>query len=170
MELVVKAEPATNLILVGKGEEREDWEKLAAELGLSQRIIFTGFVPDEDLPGIYALADCFAIACPLELQSIVTMQALAMGLPVVAVGVMALPELVHHGENGYLFGDNDYKAAAKFLIKLLQDDTLRKTMGEKSLEIIKPHDIDNTIKQFEKVYGEAIEINKQRITKEAANS
>jgi len=165
MELIVKAEPATNLILVGKGEEREDWEKLTADLGLSPRVIFTGFVPDEDLPGIYALADCFAIACPLELQSIVTMQAMAMGLPVVAVKEMALPELVHHGENGYLFADDDYRSAAKFLIKLLEDDQLRKTMSAKSLEIIKPHDINNTIKQFEKVYGEAIEINKKELLK-----
>jgi len=164
MELIVKAVPETNLILVGKGEEREDWEKLAAELGLSERIIFTGFVPDEDLPGIYALADCFAIACPLELQSIVTMQALAMGLPVVAVREMALPELVRHGENGYLFANGDYRAAAKFLIKLLNDDKQRLIMGEKSLKIIKPHDINNTIKQFEKVYEEAIEINKKRAT------
>ena len=167
VELVVKAAAETNLILVGKGEEREDWEKLAAELGLSERIIFTGFVPDEDLPGIYALADCFAIACPLELQSIVTMQALAMGLPVVAVREMALPELVHHGENGYLFADGDYRAAAKFLIKLLEDDKQRLMMAEKSLEIIKPHDINNTIRQFEKVYEEAIVINKKRLEKGA---
>jgi glycosyltransferase involved in cell wall biosynthesis len=93
------------------------------------------------------------------------MQAMATGLPVVAVKEMALPELVHHGENGYLFADNDYKAAAKFLIKILEDDQLRKTMGEKSLEIIKPHDINITIKQFEKVYDEAIEINKETLKK-----
>jgi len=168
LELIVKEQPATNLILVGKGEEREDWEALAAELGLAQRIIFTGFVPDEDLPGLYALSDCFAIACPFELQSIVTMQAMAMGLPVVAVNEMALPELVHQDENGYLFADGDYQSAAKFLIKILADDNLRKKMGQKSLEIIKPHDIKNTIKQFEKVYAEAMEINKKRIMKDAA--
>ena len=166
VELIVRAAPDTNLVLVGKGEERDDWEKLAAELGLSQRVIFTGFVPDEDLPGIYALADCFAIACPFELQSIATMQGMAMGLPVVAVGLMALPELVHHGENGYLFGDGDYEAVAKYLVRLLADDSLRKKMSEKSLEIIKLHDIKNTISQFEKVYAESIEINKKTITKQ----
>lgn len=165
MELIVKAVPATNLVLVGKGEEREDWEKLAAELGLSQRVIFTGFVPDEELASVYALADCFAIACPVELQSIATMQAMAIGLPVVAVNVMALPELVHHDENGYLFDDEDYQATAKFLIKLLTDDKLRLMMGQKSLEIIKQHDINNTIRQFEKVYAEAIEINKETLKK-----
>jgi glycosyltransferase involved in cell wall biosynthesis len=167
MELIVKAEPTANLVLVGKGEEKEDWEKLAADLGLSQRVIFTGFVPDEDLPGIYALADCFAIACPFELQSIVTMQAMAMKLPVVAVREMALPELVHHGENGYLFADDDYEAAAKYLIKLLADNEFRKKLAEKSLEIIQSHDIKNTIKRFEKVYEEAIEINKKRLVETA---
>lgn len=167
MKLIVRAVPETNLVLVGKGEERENWEKLAAELGLSERVIFTGFVPDEELAAIHTIADCFAIACPVELQSIATMQAMAMGLPVVAVNVMALPELVHHGENGFLFDDDDYRAAAKHLIKLLTDDELRKKMAQKSLEIIKPHDINNTIKQFEKVYEEAIEINKKRLAAEA---
>lgn len=94
-------------------------KKLADKIGLYSRVTFTGFVPDDELPGLYALSHCFIIAGTAELQNIVTMEAMATGLPVIAVRAMALPELVQQGVNGCLFepgdetGIKNYSAADK---------------------------------------------------------
>ena len=53
-----------------------------------------GYLPDEDVPRLYRFADVFVIAGIAELQSIVTMEAMASGLPIIAADAMALPELV----------------------------------------------------------------------------
>jgi glycosyltransferase involved in cell wall biosynthesis len=80
------------------------------------------------------------------------MEALASGLPVLAANAMALPELVHHGENGYLFPRDDARALAAAAVKSLSDEPLRSQMAKKSLEIIQPHDINKAVDKFELLY------------------
>lgn len=140
------------LVIAGKGKERANLVKLSKKLGIEKEVIFTGFVADKDLPFLYRIADIFAIASIAELQSIATMEAMASGLPVVAAKAMALPELVHHGKNGYLFIEGDAKTLSNQIVKILKDSTLRKKMSENSLKIISHHDIKNSIKSYERVY------------------
>jgi len=90
------------------------------------------------------------------LQSIVTMEAMASGLPVVAVNAMALPELVHDGENGYLFSDGDSQMLAEKVIVILSNHPMRAQMSKKSLEIIKDHDINKIIEKYESIYNEIV--------------
>lgn len=143
---------SAKLVITGKGTEKSNLVKLAKRLGIEKQVVFTGFVPDKDLPFLYTMADVFVIASIAELQSIATMEAMASGLPVLAVNVMALPELVHHGKNGYLFDSEDASTLSNQMVKILKDQTLRKKMSENSLKIVKPHDINNTIKSYEKIY------------------
>jgi hypothetical protein len=88
-----------------------------------------------------------------ELQSIATMEAMASGRPVVAADAMALPHLVHDGDNGYLFPPDDVEAFTDRLLRVLtasQSELDR--MSENSLHLIQSHDIDTTIKIFEGLY------------------
>lgn len=140
------------LVIAGKGKEKSNLVNLSKDLKISQNVNFVGFVPEEDLPFLYRIADVFAIASIAELQSIATMEAMASGLPVVAAKVMALPELVEDGENGYLFGEGDVNEAAKCMLKILTNPILRKKMSENSLKIISKHDLNKTINSFENVY------------------
>ena len=77
--------------------------------------------PTSDLPGLYRLADVFAIASQAELQSLATMAAMASGLPVVAVDAGALAELVHPGENGFLARPGTRREVAECLGLLCRD-------------------------------------------------
>ena len=147
---------SVHLVVVGTGREKQKLEGLAKELGIQKAVAFTGFVPDKDLQNIYRIADLFVIAGIAELQSIVTMEAMASGLPVVAVNAMALPELVHDGENGYLFSDGDSQMLAEKVIAILSNQTMRAQMSQKSLEIIKDHDINKVIEKYESIYNEII--------------
>jgi 1,2-diacylglycerol 3-alpha-glucosyltransferase len=162
IDLILRALPdilrvtSAHLVLAGIGKEKQKLEELTEKLGIQKAVTFTGFVPDEDLQNIYRIADIFVIAGIAELQSIVTMEAMASGLPVVAVNAMALPELVHDGENGYLFSDGDRRMLAEKIIAILTNQTMRAQMAKKSLEIIKDHDINKIIEKYESIYNEIV--------------
>jgi 1,2-diacylglycerol 3-alpha-glucosyltransferase len=162
IDVVLRALPdisrvtGVHLVLAGLGKEKQNLKALTEKLGIQKAVTFTGFVPDEDLQNIYRVADLFVTAGIAELQSIVTMEAMASGLPVVAVNAMALPELVHNGENGYLFSDGDSEMLAERVIAILANRALRARMSEKSLEIIKDHDINKTVEKYESIYSEIV--------------
>ncbi|UCC99613.1 MAG: glycosyltransferase [Phycisphaerales bacterium] len=160
IDLILRALPdilrvtGVHLVLAGTGREKGKLEELTEKLGIQKAVTFTGFVPDKDLQNIYRIADLFVTAGTAELQSIVTMEAMASGLPVVAANAMALPELVHDGENGYLFSNGNSQMLAEKVIAILSDQTMRTQMSRKSLEIIKDHDINKTIEKYEAIYNE----------------
>jgi 1,2-diacylglycerol 3-alpha-glucosyltransferase len=141
-----------HLVIAGRGADEIRLKRLVRSLGIYERVTFTGFVPDEDLPGLYAMADCFIIAGTAELQSIVTLEAMASGLPVIGVRAMALPELVHPGVNGCLFDPGDESGVADCITAVFADASRRKEMSAGSLAIIERHDIEQTINQFESIY------------------
>jgi glycosyltransferase involved in cell wall biosynthesis len=143
-------------VICGEGRERKNIEALVNRLGLSENVTFTGFLPNKEFPDIYSIADIFAIPSESELQSIVTMEACASGLPIVAAGKDALPELVQNPENGLLFTPGDSVGLSGKIVELLSDDDLRKRMGENSRKLIQKHTLENTISQFEELYKEAI--------------
>jgi 1,2-diacylglycerol 3-alpha-glucosyltransferase len=159
IDVILRAMPAivervdAQLVVAGPGKMRRDLEVLVDNLRIKDRVTFLGYLPDEDLPRIYRVADVFVIAGVAELQSIATMEAMASGLPVIAVNAMALPELVHHGENGFLFPEDDAEALAAAAVRILSDELLRNQMANRSLEIIQAHDINNVVEQYEILYA-----------------
>jgi len=162
IDIILRALPnilrvtSAHLVLAGIGKEKQKLEELTERLGVQKAVTFAGFVPDKDLQNIYGIADLFVTAGIAELQSIVTMEAMASGLPVVAVNAMALPELVHDGENGYLFSDGDSQMLAEKVIAILSNQAMRARMSKKSLEIISDHDINKVIEKYESMYNEII--------------
>jgi glycosyltransferase involved in cell wall biosynthesis len=142
----------TVLALAGSGPDAERLRALAARLGVSERVRFLGFVPGADLPGLYRLADVFAIASEAELQSLATMEAMASGLPVVAVNAGALKELVHPGENGFLTRPGLAGDVAGSLDLLCRDAGLRTRMSKAALRIIADHDQHRLLALWESIY------------------
>ncbi|MEI5582458.1 MULTISPECIES: glycosyltransferase [unclassified Agromyces] len=146
-ELDVKVE------IVGGGDQKRNLENLAGELGITDRVTFTGYVTDEELREAYHRASVLAMPSIAELQSIVTMEAMASALPVVAANAMALPHLVHDGENGYLFAPGSAEdLAAKLRLVLEAPPEEYRRMQEESLRLIGAHDIQRTITTFENLY------------------
>lgn len=146
------------LDLVGEGDQRRALEQLSQRLGIADRVHFPGRVSDEELRSILTNATVFAMPSTAELQSIATMEAMASGLPVVAADAMALPHLVHDGDNGYLFPPRDVAALADRLERVLRmPREEREVMQRASLRLLEPHDIDTTITIFERLYrGEEV--------------
>ncbi|WP_103352136.1 glycosyltransferase family 4 protein [Amycolatopsis sp. CA-128772] len=144
--------PHVRADLVGDGTRRHELEDLAAELGVTDRVTFHGFVSDAELVHRYAAADVFCMPGTAELQSLATMEAMAAGLPVIAADALALPHLVHHGENGYLFEPGAITTISRWIADLAADPETRARMGEASRAVIARHDIDGTLTTFETQY------------------
>jgi glycosyltransferase involved in cell wall biosynthesis len=139
--------------LAGDGGERRRLGELAEALGIASRVRFMGHISDEELPGIYERSTVFVMPSIAELQSIATMEAMASGRPVIGADAMALPHLIHDGDNGYLFPPNDVDALADRLRKVLSADQAElNRLSENSLHLIQSHDIKRTLSIFENLY------------------
>ncbi|MEV0617822.1 glycosyltransferase [Nonomuraea sp. NPDC050404] len=149
---MVLNETDAQVALVGKGNQRAELERLAKRIGVSERVFFLGFVPDESLPQAFAAADVFAMPGIAELQSIATLEAMSSGLPVVAADAMALPHLVD--DNGYLFPPGDIVELARHLTTILADDELRARLGKASRELAFTHGLQSSLARFEEIYDE----------------
>ncbi|WP_216851415.1 glycosyltransferase [Herbiconiux sp. VKM Ac-2851] len=146
------------LDIVGGGDQLKNLQAMAQQLGIGDRVTFTGYVTEEEKQRLYTRATVFAMPSIAELQSIATMEAMASGLPVVAADAMALPHLVHDGENGYLFAPGDAQQLADRLERVLTlpQEELDRFKNE-SLHIVEAHDIQRTLTTFEHIYrGEAV--------------
>jgi glycosyltransferase involved in cell wall biosynthesis len=155
LKAMTKLDPAleTTFDIVGGGDQRKQLEHLAGQLGLADRVTFHGRTSDEELRALLSRASLFVIASIAELQSIATMEAMASALPIVAADAVALPHLVHDGENGYLFqpGDVD-ELAARLTDVLTAEPAEYERMQRASLDGVAIHDINRTLDTFEALY------------------
>ncbi|MDO4254994.1 MAG: glycosyltransferase [Kocuria sp.] len=139
--------------VVGQGGEYRALADLAALLGVADRVHFRGFISDDDLRKAYLSADIFSQPGTAELQSLVTLEAMAASRPVLLADARALPHLVDPGVNGWLFPPGDDVAVAERLVHFfaLSDDR-RRAMGEASRRLVEQHSFDATVRAFERMY------------------
>jgi len=139
--------------IAGNGSQKKYLIELAKELKISDRVTFLGHISEEELPLAYERATVFAMPSIAELQSIATMEAMASGRPVVAANAMALPHLVHDGDNGYLFEPDDVDDFSECLLRIATADQKElNRLSENSIHLIQSHDIKRTLTIFEGLY------------------
>lgn len=144
--------------IVGVGEDDHRLQRLASELGVADRIVFHGKLTDDELRDVLTRGTVFAMPSRAELQCIAAMEAMASALPVVAANAMALPHLVHPGENGYLFEPGDVDEFAAHLTTVLTASPAALTkMKKASQRIVSRHAHEATVDTFEALYrGESV--------------
>jgi len=161
VETLVKAmqysNDKVNLHIVGKGKNSINLKYLAKSLGVENKIYWKDYITDEEMVEYYKMVDVFVIMSPYEGQSIVTLQAIASGLPVIAADASALPELVKDGVNGYLVKSYDYKSLAKRINELADDIDLRLKFGEESRKISLLHHKYTVLNKLENLYYRVVQ-------------
>ncbi|MDR2336677.1 MAG: glycosyltransferase [Candidatus Nomurabacteria bacterium] len=148
------------LVLVGCGNDEDNLKELVRELGISDKVIFTGKIIDKDKEIIHRVGTVFCMPSPVELQSLSMLEAMACGQPVVAVNAGALGELCQNGVNGYLCEKDDVAGIAKALREILLDKNLRNKFSLGSLAIAKKHDVQLSWKHYEAIYQKVIDLKK----------
>jgi glycosyltransferase involved in cell wall biosynthesis len=120
--------------------------------GLGAWVVFPGYVPSEDLPLLINSCDAFIMPSAQELQSIATLEAMSCARPVLLANARALPELVEHGVNGYLFNPFNPASIAGTVQLFMSKRSRWPEMGQASLEKSRPHHLSNTIQRYVEWY------------------
>jgi glycosyltransferase involved in cell wall biosynthesis len=147
-------EKGVTLVIAGGGPYLDNFRKFSKLLGL-KKVIFTGFV--ENKAAAYSCADIFVSASDSETFGLTYVEAMRMGLPVVAVGRLGAKEIVESGKNGFLCEPEDCKGFARMVEKLMSNPKLRKRMAEAAKEGSKKYSIENSIGKTVQIYEELLE-------------
>jgi 1,2-diacylglycerol 3-alpha-glucosyltransferase len=144
--------PDLRLLVVGKGPAAEEYKTLARTLGISDRVVFAGFLPDDELPKAYASVEALVISSTFETQGLVVLEALASGTPVVGIRFRAIPEFISEGKNGCLF---EKDACADAILRcLVRSDSMKINAVSSAREF----SVDACTARLEKAYELAGEI------------
>jgi glycosyltransferase involved in cell wall biosynthesis len=146
--------PELRLLLVGDGPERSALESRAAERA-GGAVHFAGF--REDSTAWIARAEVFVLSSDREGLPISLLEAMALGVPVVATAVGGVPELVRSGETGLLALAPTAEGIAEPLVRLLRDPALRARLGEAGREAVRrEYDVERTAEETERLYLEVL--------------
>ncbi len=118
------------LIIVGAGPFRDTLEEMTSEMDLKNRVIFAGYVSNEDTPAFYNAADIYLFfSLRKEGLPLTVIEAMSCGKPIVATLSGSLKGVVKNGFNGFLFPRGNVTAAADFLKLLIKDQPLARSMS-----------------------------------------
>ncbi len=151
----VRQEIDARLLLVGDGPDRAKVERYCRECGICSDITFVGSVPaiEEVLVG----ADLFLLPSETESFGLAALEALSCKVPVLATAVGGLPEVVDHGETGFLFEVGDTEAMAKAAVTLLSDPELRSEFGERGrARALERFREDRIVARYRRVYSRVL--------------
>ena len=156
---IVRAAPNARLLLVGAEDPVYGAEirRTAARLGIAQHIVFTG--ERQDVPRLLAAMDVFALVSRKEAGPIAVLEAMALGLPVLATHIGMLPDFVRDGVAGHIVGVGDIAAIADRLTAMALDPDRRKAMGEAAYRIARSdYDIEVAAPRVEALLEQAAQI------------
>ncbi len=151
----MNTDPSWHLLIVGHGNKREEFIALAATLGLATRVTFAGEVAPDELPDAYRAADLHVLPSidRSEAFGLVTLEAMATGIPSVVSDLPGMRTLVVTGETGLLVAPGDAASLAQVLAELLQLDSRRRTMGAAArVRAVEQYDAKNLIDRLRTIY------------------
>ncbi len=153
---MAKSNSAREHVLVIAGErgwQYRDIFQTVEELGLQGQVIFTGYIPDEELPALYSAADLFAYLSQYEGFGFPVLEAMACGTPVLVSNTSSLPEIV--GDAGVLVSPNDVDRAASEIARILSERDLRDAMSWHGLERAKFFSRERFVRETLEAYNQA---------------
>lgn len=148
--LVLKKVPESRFVIAGRGSEETKLKELTISLGVSDNVMFVGFIQNEEIPEWLNTMDvCVSTSLSDAGIAASTAEAMACGLPVIVTDVADNKKWVEDGVNGFLVPIKDPKSLAEKIIYLLENDDIRKKFGKISRKIIEER--NNYYKEMEKM-------------------
>jgi len=130
---IVNLQIPSRLLLVGDGPERSSAENLVRELGLVGKVCFLG--KQENFVNLLQKSDVFLLPSDSESFGLAALEAMSCGVPVVAANVGGIPEVVKHGETGFLAAVGDVEEMSRHVIQILSDEALAKRMSKAARQL-----------------------------------
>jgi glycosyltransferase involved in cell wall biosynthesis len=152
LAVVRQKDQSARLVLVGEGPEEDNLRQLVRHLNLGDCIDFAGQISNEQVPQYMAAADIFVLPSLSEGFPNVVLEAMAVGLPVVASRVGGLPEIIEEGENGFLVEPKMPEQIADRVLLLLRNDGLRIRIARNNRAKAKGYSWEGVVNRLVEVY------------------
>jgi len=148
---VIDVAPNVRFVTAGQGVQEDELRALHAQIGLGDRFAMLGYVPNA--ARLIAAADLFVLASTHEGMPVAVMEALALGVPVVATAVGGLREAIEDGRNGLLVAPGDAAALAAAVLRL-DDAGARAALAAGALLSSERYSIGPAVARLEEIYGQ----------------
>lgn len=152
----VNAQIPSKLLFVGEGPDLPKIHARAKELGVLDRVIFMG--KQDEVAEVISLADVMLLPSEKESFGLVALEAMACGVPTIASNAGGIPELITHGETGFIAPTGDTDQMAAYAIELLSDEQRYRNMAEACIHRAQ-HDFCNDMiaSHYEDIYYRILE-------------
>ncbi|MDB9721125.1 N-acetyl-alpha-D-glucosaminyl L-malate synthase BshA [Winogradskyella sp.] len=150
----IQKEIPAKLMMVGEGPEKESAERLAEELGISDRIVFLG--NSNEIDRILCFSDLFLLPSETESFGLAALEAMASSVPVISTNTGGLPEVNAHGYSGYLSNVNDIDDMTANALKILTDTTILNQFKNNAKLQSQKFDLHNIVPMYEDIYKETL--------------
>lgn len=156
MPEVIEAVPGTRFLVAGSGTHEEELKQQAEELGLMEHGTFLGWIGDDVLHTLYAIADLTVVPSIYEPFGLVALEAMASGCPCIVADTGGLREVVPHEEAGLRFAARDPEALAEVAIRVLSDPELEARLIAEAKEHVLRFDWGDVAARTAAVYAEVV--------------
>jgi N-acetyl-alpha-D-glucosaminyl L-malate synthase BshA len=145
----------SKLLLVGDGPEHSTMVQLVQELGLTQDVLFLG--KQKNISDLLSIADLKLLMSEKESFGLVLLEAMACEVPCIGTNVGGIPEVIKHGETGYIVNLSDVEEASRQALRLLTDDSLLRQFARHAVEHAKAHfNSDKVVQEYEDLYNKLL--------------
>ena len=152
-KIVIEFDPSVVFLIAGDGRLREQLEYLSEELGIREKVIFTGL--RQDIEDIYSMIDIFVSSSITEGLPLAILEAMAMGKPVIATNVGAVPKIVRHGRTGILLEPRDIVRLSKAIEDMVRSPGRAEMMAANGQNLVYSEFSDEVmVSKYEEVYDE----------------
>lgn len=149
--------PNTFLFVAGDGPLREELRELGESLGVADRVLSPGALPNNDLPGLLSASDVFALPSEEEGMGMVLLEAMAAGKPVVASRNSGILSVVDDGENGLLFETGNVEALTLAVTNVLSNEELSRSLGQSARKkAVEEFDREKQVNTLLRLYEEVL--------------
>ncbi len=153
---VVEAIPSAKLVIVGKGPQETELRRLQEKFGLNN-VFFLGTVESRLMPNVYAGSDVLVLPSVHEPFGNVVIEAMSSGIPVVGSYVGGMKDTIVHGVSGYHVQPRNSKQLSRYMIRLLEDASLGKKLGENARKnVLERYTVGLLLQRIEKIYQQCI--------------
>ncbi|MFN2382158.1 MAG: glycosyltransferase [Guyparkeria sp.] len=148
-------------LIIGDGDEHERLQKRLDALDLAEVVTLVGAVSPDEMAHYYQLGDVFVFASKSETQGMVILEAMAAGLPVVAVRSSGIDDVVNHESNGFKTAE-DLDRWTTATHRLLEDNALRGSMAQQAVSTARRHAIDHFARDMAETYRQTLAVHRSR--------
>ncbi|MGZ8666610.1 MAG: glycosyltransferase family 4 protein [Solirubrobacterales bacterium] len=156
MPKLIEDVPGTRFLVAGSGTHEAELHKQSDELGLGEHGTFLGWIGDDVLHSLYAIADVCVVPSIYEPFGLVALEAMASGCPCIVADTGGLREVVPHEEVGLRFRAHDAEALAEVATRVLSDDELGRRLVADAYEHLRRFDWNDIAEQTSEIYEELV--------------